>query len=153
MFRDRLRAWGREEPAASKTEVSAASAIACLYRHWRNAGVELERLAQGLTRRRFREGLHALERACASVRIADELVEVIELASWEHASGPAAANQLRRELLAEILPWLEAARRELPAAASLLCAMAHDGASREATLAALRQLVRVQVSQRRKAGW
>jgi hypothetical protein len=153
MFRDRLKAWGRE-PAAAKPEVSAASAIACLYRHWQTAGLELERLSRGLTHRRFDEGLRSLERACASVRIADELVEVIELASWEHASGPSAANQLRRELLAEVMPWLEAARRELPAAASLLCGMASDMASREAALAALRQLVRVQVPQplRRKAG-
>jgi hypothetical protein len=153
MFRvDRWRAWSRAEPVAENPGVSAASAVACLYRHWRTAGAELERLAQGLTRRRFDEGLQALERACASIRVADELVEVIELASWEHASGPATANQLRRELLAEIVPWLEAARRELPAAASTLCSFATDLASREAALAALRQLVRLPTMQRRKLG-
>ena len=110
MFRDRLRAWGRE-PVAAKPEVSTASAIACLYRHWRNAGSELERLACWLTRGRFTEGLRSLERACASIRVADELVEVIELASWEHASGPSAANQLRRELLAEIPPLMHSLGR------------------------------------------
>jgi hypothetical protein len=156
MFRDRLRAWIRVEPAAAKPDVPVASAIACLYRHWCTAGDELVRLSRGLSHQRFEDGLRALERACACVRIADELVEVIALATPEHASEPSAANKLRRELLAEILPWLETARSQLSGATSMLCEIAKDAASREAVLAALRQLVHVQVPQpqpqRRKAG-
>jgi hypothetical protein len=121
--------------------ISPASAVASLYRHWRHAGRELELLAHALTHRRFQAGLQTLQRACALVRIADELVEVIERVSYERG-GPETAEQLRRDLLAEILPWLEAARRELPAAATLLCGMATDAASREAAIAALKQLVR-----------
>lgn len=144
MFRDRLRAWGRGKRVAATPEISAAAAIACLYRHWRIAGAELERLASGITRQRFHESLRALERACASVRIADEIAELIAQLAWEQASCTSAASRLRRDLLAEILPWIEAARRELPGAASMLYVMASDMDSREAALAALRQLVRVQ---------
>ena len=154
MFRDRLRAWVRRAPVAAKADVSAASAIACLYRHWWNASDEMVRLSHDLTHQRFEDGLHALERACACVRIADELIEVIVQATPEDASGSSAAPQLRRELLEEVLPWLEAARFHLPSAAAMLCELARDEASREATRAALRQLIRVPVpqpQQRRKA--
>jgi hypothetical protein len=138
---DRLRAWYRDEPRAAPASISPASAVASLYRHWRHAGRELELLAQALTHQQFQAGLQTLERACALVRIADELVEVIERISYER-DGPETAEQLRRDLLAEILPWLEAARQELPAAATVLCTLASDAASRDAALAALKQLVR-----------
>ena len=138
---DRLRAWYRDEPPAAPVSVSPASAVASLYRHWRHAGRELELLADAITNQQFQAGLRNLERACALIRVADELVEVIERVSYERG-GPETAEQLRRELLAEILPWLETARQELPAAASVLCAMATDAASRDAPLAALKQLVR-----------
>lgn len=89
-------------------DVSALSAAVCLYREWRIAGRELERLARALTRRHFHEGLRSLEQGCTSIRIAGGLVELVER---EHAAGP--AGRLRRVLLAEIRPWLEAARYEL----------------------------------------
>jgi hypothetical protein len=125
------------DEAAEYWDVTAVSAVACLYREWRVAGRELERLARGLTRRQLHEGLRALERACVSLRITEGLVELV---AREHAAEPGAADLLRRELLAEIGPWLEAARRELPAAATMLCSFVTDAASGDAAAAALRQL-------------
>lgn len=148
---DRLKLWHTPEPPPARTEVSAASAISCLYRHWRIAGAELERLARGLNRQRFDESLRSLERACASVRIAGELVEVIERVQSEH-SGFTMAEGLRRDLLAEILPWLEAARKELPAATSILCSVAPTAASRDAALAALGQLDGTRAPRRQRTG-
>ena len=149
---DRLRALYRNDPPASPPSMSAVAAVTSLYRHWRYAGRELELLAHGLTHRRFHAALRALERACALVRIADELVEVIERASYDRDGGLDTADKLRRDLLAEILPWLEAARRELPAAATVLCSAAADATPREAALAALRQLVRVPEPSKQKTG-
>lgn len=147
MFRDRFRAWARKQPAATRPEVPAAAAIAGLYSYWQTAGNELELLASRITRRRVDEALRSLERACASVRITDEMLELLDLTSWGATAGSSVARHLRLRLLAEILPWLEAARRELSAAASTLCDMASDADSHETALAALRQLVRVPVPQ------
>jgi len=149
---DRLRASYLDEPPAPGPDISPASAVACLYRHWRYAGREMEILAHGITHGQFYPALRALERACALVRIADELVEVIDRASCEPARGVDTADRLRRELLAEILPWLAAARRELPAAATVLCSQATDAASREEAIAALRQLLRSPSSSKLKTG-
>ncbi len=124
-------------PPAARRSVSAISAVTSLYREWRVVGRELERLARCLTRRHFHEGLRSLERACISLRITEGLVEVV---AREQATDFVAANLLRRELLAEIRPWIEAARRELPSAASTLCGFASDPVSAQAAAAALRQL-------------
>ncbi len=132
---DRLVALWLDEPSTAQEDVSAVAAVVSLYREWRIAGRELERLARALTRRHFHEGLRSLDQGCTSVRIAGGLVELVER---EYAAGP--AGRLRRDLLAEIRPWLEAARRELPAAAAHLCTLASDAAGREQTAAALRQL-------------
>jgi hypothetical protein len=138
MFRlDRLRALFLHDPAAERRSVSAISVVACLYREWRVAGRELERLGRALLRRHFYGGLQALERACASVRVAEELVVLVER---QTASDQVEANLLRRELLEEVRPWLEAARRELPAAADALCSFVYDAKSREAVDAAMRLL-------------
>jgi hypothetical protein len=134
---DRLGALCLDEVAAAQRSVLEISEVACLYREWRVAGRELERLARALTRRHLYEGLRALERACVSLRITDELAELIDR---EHAGELAAADGLRRELLAEIRPWLAAARRELPAAAALLCTLVVDTASGDAAAPALRLL-------------
>jgi len=148
---DRLGASHFNEPSAARSSVSAASAISCLYRHWRTAGLELERLARELTRKRFEEALGALERACISVRIAGDLVGVIERVPCEH-SGFTQARDLRMALVAEVIPWLEEARRELPAAASVLCSAAADEAAREAVYAAMRQLDGAPAPSQQKTG-
>lgn len=132
---ERLGAWGLDEIARSG--VTTISAVACLYREWRIAGREVERLSRALTRRHFYEGLRALDQACVSLRY---LGEMFEMVARQDAVEEAAANTLRRELLAEILPWLEAARQELPAAAAFLCTLITDTASRDAAAAALRKL-------------
>jgi hypothetical protein len=134
---DRLRAWLSSGPPTSQRGVSTVSAVTCLYREWRVMGRELERLSQCLTRGHFHEGLRALERACSSLRIAEGLVEVV---ARDQNADLVAASLLRRELLAEIRPWIEAARRELPSAAATLCKLAPDPASAQAVVAALRQL-------------
>jgi len=124
-----------DAPAAAPEDVSAVSAVVSLYREWWIAGRELERLSRALTQRRFPEGLRSLEQGCTSIRITRGLVELVER---EYTAGP--AGQLRRDLLAEIRPWLEAARRELPAAATHLCTLGADAAGRDRVIAALRQL-------------
>ncbi len=121
----------------ARRDVSALSAVTCLYREWRVMGRELERLSQCLARGHFHEGLRALERACLSLRVAEGLVEVV---ARDQSADLVAASLLRRELLAEVRPWLEAARRELPSAAATLCKLAPDPASAQAVVAALRQL-------------
>lgn len=131
----RLVALWLDAPSTAPEDVSAVSAVACLYREWRIAGRELERLARALTRRHFHEGLRSLEQGCTSIRIAGGLVELVER---EYAAGP--AGRLRRDLLAEIRPWLAAARHELPAAAAHLCTLVADPAGRDRVTAALRQL-------------
>ena len=132
---ERLGAWGLDEIARSG--VTAISAVTCLYREWRIAGREVERLSRALTRRHFYEGLRALDQACVSLRY---LGELFELVARQEASEEVATNVLRRELLAEILPWLDAARQELPAAAAFLCTLITNTAERDAAAAALRKL-------------
>ncbi len=131
----RLVALWLDEPSTVLEDVSAVSAVVCLYREWRIAGRELERLARALTRRRPHEGLRSLEQGCTSIRIAGGLVELVER---EYAAGP--VGRLRRDLLAEIRPWLAEAQRELPAAATHLCTLIADAAGRDRVTAALRQL-------------
>src|SRR6185436_7361368 len=122
----RLLARWLDPPGTAPEDVSAVSVLVCLYREWQIAGRELERLARALTRRRFSEGLQSLERGCTSIRIAGGLVELVERG---RVAGP--AGQLRSALLVEIRPWLEAARRELPVAATHLCTLAADAARRD----------------------
>ena len=124
-----------EEPSAAPEDVSAVSAVVCLYREWQIAGRELERLSRALTRRRPDSGLRSIEQACTSIRIASGLVEMVER---EHAAGR--VDRLRTDLLAEVRPWLAAARHELPAAATHLCTLVADAAGRDRVTAALRLL-------------
>lgn len=134
---DRLRSWLFNGPLTARRDVSAVSAVTCLYREWRVVGRELERLSQCLIRQHFHVGLRALEHACLSLRVTEGLVEVV---AREQNADLVAASLLRRELLGEIRPWIEAARRELPSAAATLCKLAPDPASAQAVVAALRQL-------------
>jgi hypothetical protein len=127
------------EPADGGPELAAAATMS-LYRHWVNAGRELERLSRCLTRRHFEEGLRTLERACASIRVAEELVALIAPNPADRTGVHSAAELLRRQLLAEVRPWLEAARRELPIAAMTLCTYVEDPGAQAAVAAALRQL-------------
>ena len=136
--RDRLGAsWLDELTAGGR--VPTASVVASLYRQWRAASSALEWLARAITNRRYAKGLRALRAACASVRVVGELVEVVERISSDPASA-GMAQRLRTALLAEIHPWIEEARRELPHAARVLCTFVTDPKAREATAAALRQL-------------
>ncbi|HWO19707.1 MAG TPA: hypothetical protein VNO30_13070 [Kofleriaceae bacterium] len=135
----------------------AASATVSLYRHWVNAGRELERLSRCITHRRFDEGLRSLKRACAWIRIAEELVALIAPNPADQAGVHSSAELLRRHLLMEVRPWLEAAREELPAAAMTLCAFVEDDPDAQAAVAAaLRQLDEEHVAApdpaKRKAG-
>ncbi len=131
----------------SRPELSVASAMTSLYRHWVHAGRELERLSSCITRQRFDDGLRTLERACALIRVADELVELVAPGAPSagehigvHIGVLGEAELLRRDLLAEVLPWLEEARRELPAAAMTLCTFVDDPQAEAAVMAAVRQL-------------
>ena len=130
----------------SRPELSVASAMTSLYRHWVHAGRELERLSHCLTTRRFDDGLRTLARACALIRIADELAELVAPGAGEHPGVLGEAELLRRDRLAEVLPWLEEARRELPAAAMTLCTFVADPEAQAAVIAAVRQLDELEVA-------
>jgi hypothetical protein len=104
-------------PDAARRRTTAIAAIACLYRQWRIAGRELERLARDLTCYDFDDGFRALDRVCAALQVTDALIDLV---AGELAGELALARRLRREMFAELLPWLEAVRRELPGAATLL---------------------------------
>jgi len=110
--------------------------MSCLYRTWQLAGSELVRLSSCLQREGLNEGLMSLERACHLIWVIDALVVVVR----GQASSLHLTAQLRGRLLTRIGLWLAEARRLLPAAATDLCMIAGNAATRAAVRSALQKL-------------
>lgn len=103
---------------AARRRLFVISVTVSLYRQWRITGRELERLARDLTHHDYDDGHRALDRVCVSLLVTDELIELL---ARELGGERAPTTQLGGELFAEMVPWLEAVRNELPSAALLLC--------------------------------
>ena len=109
--------------AAEGQHRTALSLVICLYRQCDVVVRELNRVAFLLEKRDAKGALVALERACVSLVVADELVSLV---SHECAHELETANRLRIRLLMEVVPELAAVRRELPGAASIVRSVLGD---------------------------
>lgn len=108
-----------EETFARVREQSGIVAAAC------------SALAGSLRTRSVDEGLEAIERICATLLMAEELIEVIARAGAPGATLEE-AHRLRERMVRRATPWIAAAVRDLPGAERVVrrFALAHRGAPR-----------------------